>query len=138
MTFEKSCGVVIFKQSTSRFYLLLHYKEGHWDFPKGHVESNESELETAIRETKEETGITDIEIVPDFHEKLEYSYLRDGKKMQKSVFFFLGKTKTSKVVISNEHIGYEWLSFSSAKERLTYENAKNILIKSDQVLERAI
>ncbi|MFZ5500518.1 MAG: NUDIX domain-containing protein, partial [Candidatus Micrarchaeota archaeon] len=53
---EKSCGIVLFSEDGGRLYLLLHYTAGHWDFPKGHVEADESEAETALRELLEETG----------------------------------------------------------------------------------
>ena len=62
---EKSCGVVLF--NSDRFLLLQHNNEvsgadGHWDFPKGHVESGEEEIDTALRELKEETNIEDVNI----------------------------------------------------------------------------
>ena len=38
-------------------FLLIQQKAGHYGFPKGHVEKNETEVETAIREIKEETGL---------------------------------------------------------------------------------
>lgn len=59
---EKSAGAVIINDKK---VLLLHYSSGHWDFPKGHIEKGETELETAKREVKEETGldIKDFEII---------------------------------------------------------------------------
>ena len=60
---EKSCGVVLFNET--KVLLLQHpdgTKVGHWDFPKGHVEIGESELQTAVRELAEETGITDLRV----------------------------------------------------------------------------
>ena len=56
---EKSCGCIVLDKRT---VLLIKHNSGHWDFPKGHVEGEESEVETAIREVKEETGL-DIEAV---------------------------------------------------------------------------
>ncbi|MEW6722749.1 MAG: NUDIX domain-containing protein, partial [Candidatus Micrarchaeota archaeon] len=50
---EKSCGIILFREGEKRLYLLLHYEEGHWDFPKGHVEAGESEHEAASREAVE-------------------------------------------------------------------------------------
>ena len=53
---EKSCGAVVYRMEKGRrLYLLLHYCEGHWDLPKGHVEAGESEEQTARREISEET-----------------------------------------------------------------------------------
>ena len=56
---ETSAGIVLYrKENTKNLFLLLHYPSGHWDFVKGKMEKNETTHETAIRETKEETGIT--------------------------------------------------------------------------------
>ena len=63
MKHEKSAGAVVFRKEKEPLYLLLHYEAKHWDFPKGHVEENESDNETVKREVEEETGIKDIEII---------------------------------------------------------------------------
>ncbi len=66
-------------------YLLLHYKGGHWDFVKGHVKQNESEKETVAREKNEEAGITNLEFVGGFHERVSYSFNRLGRTVHKVV-----------------------------------------------------
>ncbi|VVC03696.1 RNA pyrophosphohydrolase [Candidatus Bilamarchaeum dharawalense] len=135
MIHEKSCGIVVYRAAgEQRLYLLLHYEEGHWDFTKGHVEKNESESQTALREAQEETGLEDLELRSNFHEHLEYKYVRNNQKCHKDVFFFIGKTKTENIQLSDEHIGYLWLPYAKARERLTFENAKEILDKADQFL----
>ena len=55
---EKSCGAIIIK---NKKVLLIQQTDGFWGFPKGHVEQNETEEQTTIREVKEETNL-DIEI----------------------------------------------------------------------------
>ena len=59
---EKSCGCIIINKNK---VLLIKQTKGHWGFPKGHVEKDETEIETAIREVKEETGldIKDLKLV---------------------------------------------------------------------------
>ena len=58
MNFEKSCGAVVFvEENSSVRYLLMCSMEGVYGFPKGHMEGNETEIETALREVREETGI---------------------------------------------------------------------------------
>ena len=132
---ERSAGAVIFRKDKEIKYLLLHYEAGHWDFPKGHVEEKEAELDTIKREVREETSIEDIELVLDFREKIEYYYKLKGELMHKEVVFYLAKTKTEQVRISFEHIGYIWLPYDKAVEKLTFKNAKEILEKANAFLK---
>ncbi len=138
---ETSAGAVVFKKEDNQiYYLLLHYKSGHWDFPKGHIEDGEEEKETVKREVKEETGIEDIKIIEGFKEWMKYTFRqtygleKDEKKKALWVFkivtFYLAETKTKEVKISFEHLGYKWLPYESAFEQLTFKKAKEILKKA--------
>ena len=127
---EKSCGVVLF--NSDKFLLLQHNNEdsgveGHWDFPKGHVEPGEEEIDTALRELKEETSIGDAEILPRFKQFIDYKIGKDTLSVNKKVVFFLAKTKVWHVSLSSEHLNFAWLNFDESLERLTYDNAKNVL-----------
>ncbi len=127
---EKSCGVVLF--NSDKFLLLHHNNEdsrvdGHWDFPKGHVELGEEEIDTALRELKEETDIEDVDIIPSFKQFINYNISKDTLSVSKKVIFFLAETKVWDVSLSSEHQNFVWLNFEEAIERLTYDNAKNIL-----------
>jgi len=134
---EQSAGTVLFiKEDKEKLFLLLHYPTGHWDFVKGKIENNESPEQAVIRETKEETGITDIEFIKGFKEKIEYSFKFNGDIVQKEVIFFLAKTNTKQVKISYEHLDYAWLDFNNALNKITYKNAKNILINAKNYLEK--
>ncbi|MFH1785071.1 MAG: bis(5'-nucleosyl)-tetraphosphatase [Candidatus Micrarchaeota archaeon] len=136
---EKSCGLILFREiNKMRLYLLLNYEEGHWGFPKGHVEKNEDEIETALRETMEETGITEITILPNFHESLVYQYRKNGQKFHKTVYFFIGKTKTERILLSHEHVGSMWLSYQMARKKLTFDNTKTILDAADNFLSNLV
>ncbi len=135
MPSEKSCGVIVFREDGGRRYLLLHYEEGHWDLPKGHVEAGESETETALRELREETGIQEVELTFGFRETIEYYYRREGRTMHKEVVFFLARTPVREVRLSDEHIGFEWLPYDEAIERLTFKNAKELLAKAERRLK---
>jgi bis(5'-nucleosidyl)-tetraphosphatase len=132
---EKSCGAIVFLKRSRVQYLLLHYQAGHWDFVKGNVEPNESEQETVIRELQEETGITDAKFIEDFKERIEYFYRRQGSTVRKEVIFFLMETETEKVKISYEHVGYTWLDYNQAMEKLTFKNAKDVLQKAQKLMK---
>jgi bis(5'-nucleosidyl)-tetraphosphatase len=136
MPSEKSCGAVIFNRDGNRKYLLLHYEGGHWDFVKGHVEKNESEIDTVRRETEEEAGITDLTFIKGYRQPISYYYKRAGKTVYKQVIFYLVETHTDAVRLSGEQIGFDWLPYDRAHSRLTYKNAKDTLRKAQEFLER--
>lgn len=133
---ETSCGIIIFRiNNNKREYLILHYEEGHFDFPKGHIEEGETELKTAFRELEEETGIREPKLIHSFYEQINYSYRRGDQNYTKQVTFFLALTSPNQeITLSGEHIGYEWLPFAKAVNTITYANAKNLLRKAEKFL----
>jgi 8-oxo-dGTP pyrophosphatase MutT (NUDIX family) len=133
---EISAGAVIFRKNSRLQFLLLHYPSGHWDFVKGKIEVNENPNQTTIRETKEETGITDLDFVNGFEESVEYEFQYDGELIHKKVIFFLAKTNAVEIKISHEHLDFVWLEFKEALEKITYRNARSVLSKANQLLER--
>lgn len=137
---ERSAGFILFREdahaSGKRVYLLLDYGR-HWDYAKGHVEKGETDLDAAVRELKEETGIKAPEVVDGFTHEIEY-FFRSSKHglIKKSVIFFLAKTESRDVILSEEHIGYEYLDYEAAMKRLTYANAREALRKAHEFLDR--
>jgi len=132
---ETSAGIVLFrKEGSKKLFLLLHYPSGHWDFVKGKMEKGESTHQTAIREAKEETGITDITFIENFEEWIEYNFKHQGELVQKKVVFFLAETKTKEIKISHEHSGYIWMDYNSSMEKTTFDNAKTVLTKAQKLL----
>jgi bis(5'-nucleosidyl)-tetraphosphatase len=117
-------------------YLLLHYSAGHWDFPKGNIEAGENEKQTATREIREETGITDVEFFDGFRMKIEYKYRQDKKLVRKEVMLYLVRTHTRQVILSHEHIGFAWRKFDEAMRQLTYRNAMNLLSAAKEYLQQ--
>ena len=134
---EKSCGAVIFiKKSEGTKYLLLNYAAGHWDFVKGNVEDNETEKQTVVRELKEETAIEDAQFLDGFKETIAYFYRRQGLTIHKEVVFFIMESHTDKVTLSFEHVGYIWLDYQHAMEKLNFKNAKGVLQKAHDFLNK--
>jgi len=132
---EKSSGTVIFRDTPEGIvFLLLHYPSGHWDFVKGKMEKGENPLDTVVREAKEETGISDLNFVDGFEENIEYDFQFEGELIHKKVVFYLAKTNTEKITISHEHLDFVWLDYKSAFEKITYQNAKSVLSKANQLL----
>jgi 8-oxo-dGTP pyrophosphatase MutT (NUDIX family) len=136
---ETSSGVVLFRKENGKIlFLLLHYPSGHWDFVKGKMEEGESPHETAIRETKEETGINDVEFLDNFEEWIQYNFQFQGELVRKKVVFFLGETKTKDIKISHEHLNFTWMDYTTAMEKTTFDNAKTVLSKSYTLLSKTL
>jgi len=132
---EKSAGIVLFRNDLGKNkFLLLNYPQGHWDFVKGKVEQNETPHETSLRETKEETGIINIEFIDGFEESVEYDFRFKKEDIHKKVIFFLAKTDEKNIKLSHEHNDYLWLEYNDALKKTTFENAKNVLIKANKFL----
>ena len=137
MISERSAGAIIFIREKEIKYILLHYESGHWDFVKGHIEENEDEKETVTREAKEEVGIKDLKFIPNFKEKIQFFYRRDDL-IKKEVIYYLAETKTKKVKLSYEHIGYEWLNYKEALKQLTFKDSRTILKKAHKMLTSSL
>jgi bis(5'-nucleosidyl)-tetraphosphatase len=128
MKHQYSAGIIVYtKEKNIILYLLLKYGAGHWDFPKGKIEKGETKQQAALRELKEETDLT-AHIDDNFEETIQYIFTdMDGKKTQKTVYFFTGHALTTDVKLSHEHTDFAWLPYKDALEKLTYDNAKEIL-----------
>ena len=134
---EKSCGVVLFNEK--KVLLLLYATgqkegewdlQGHWEFPKGHVDKGETEIETATRELEEETGIKNIILLDNFRKTINYKIQKRDRKISKEVVFFIATTVETEIKLSHEHVDYGWFDFTSALKQLTYDNARSVLSES--------
>ena len=87
-----SCGIIVYRVDQERIeYLLLHYRAGHWDLPKGKMETGETMHETALRELREEAGIGAL-LEDNFERSFSYEFVDyDGQLAYKTVHFFIGK-----------------------------------------------
>lgn len=145
VAWEKSVGAVVFRMVDNiPQYLLLKYRNGHWEFPRGKVEDQESEVDTMRREICEETGISDVQIITDFRYSIRFSYRAHGQEREerikekncifihKKAIFYLVHVKNNIVVVSDEHQNFLWLSFDNALQKLTYDNAKKVLIAAHE------
>ena len=136
MKHEKSAGAVVFRKENGKIlYLLLDYsyRSEYLGFPRGGVEPGESEKEAARREIKEETGL-DVNFIEGFKETVHWFYRRDGDTVSKTLVLFLAEAKSDKVIVSEEHVGYEWLTFEEAIDKLQFENSRNVLRKAQDFL----
>lgn len=118
--YHKSCGIIIYRNNSgiTEFLLLLQTGSKTWSFPKGHSESGESELQTALRETYEETGIT-AEPDGNFREEAVY---RIGPPLDtKTVVLFLAEINGPVKIKADEIIEFRWVGAEEAKALLVPE-----------------
>ena len=133
LKYEKSCGAIVYrkKQDEIEILVLKHRYGGHWSFPKGHVEGNETEHETALREVKEETGL-DIQLIDGFRHSVEY-YPRPNTKKQ--VVYFLGYAQDDTTKRQEEEISeIRWIPLRSAQREVTFKNDKNLISQAKEFL----
>lgn len=118
---EKSCGAVVINENKE--ILLVRTIKGYYGFPKGHVENNESEYETAIREVKEETNI-DIEIISDKRFVLSYKI---GEDIYKDVVLFIAKPISNVLKRQEKEISdVKWVNILEVDSYFDFDNIKNI------------
>ncbi len=130
---EKSCGAICYQLKNQQIYFLLiqHKNGGHWAFPKGHVENNETEEETALREIFEETKL-DVELNTQFRKTCQYS---PTEGVSKEVVYFIAQVHDPNVQTQqSEVLAYDWLNYDSAFNRLTYANDQSILNAANRFL----
>ncbi len=122
---EKSCGVIGIKRENEEFkILLLEHQKGHISYPKGHVEENETEEETALREVKEETNL-DVKLISGFRKVITYS---PKENVLKDVVYFLGSPLNEEVIVQEEEIkSFKWVSFKEVFDLVTHDDDKMLL-----------
>ena len=122
---EKSCGCIILKDEK---VLLIYEKIAkYWGFPKGHIENNETEIETAKREVKEEVGL-DVEI--DKEKRYEINYITD-KGIDKTTVLYIAKPKSEKVVMQESEVEeVQWCDYETALKIISFDNLKDLFRKA--------
>ena len=127
MQYVKSCGFIVYKTvENTNYYLIIKSTNGDVGFPKGHVESGETELQTAIRELKEETNV-DVEIIEGFRKQIEYPLPKRPDVIKQSVYF-LGRAVTDDVICQEgEVINAAFVSYDDAMRTLTFEDTRRLL-----------
>ena len=111
----RSCGVLVFRQQPTHSFLLMQHAK-RWDLPKGHVDPGETDLETALRELVEETGITQQQIELDDQFRFSHQYMVRKKRYgdqpkRKELVIFMGELTESVEIQPTEHIGFQWFDW---------------------------
>lgn len=126
---EKSCGAVLYaKHGGKIYYLLIRNQSGHIGFPKGHMEYGENEMETIVREIREETGLA---ITPDISFREEYDYMLCGVIHKKAVYCIAEFNYYSEITLGPNEIFGKWLvPYEEARKKLLFANDRSVLQKA--------
>lgn len=136
-------GFVIFRRTEDGIKFLLLYRRGsYWNFPKGHFEEGEQSLDTALRETREETGLGthDLRIIPGFRGYEQFSFRQGDERIHDTVILYLAETHNPRVVISpREHSGFGWFTYHDALKTVgkKYVATKRVLKQADDFIRKA-
>ena len=138
MEYIKSCGFVVFKEIEGKiYYLIIRTCNEEYGFPKGHVENDETEYETAIRELKEETNI-EVSIVNSFRQQVEYKFPNRENVMKQSVYFLGEWTGNELKCQETEVLEAKFVTYQDAMELLTFEETKGVLKEAHKYVMRCI
>ena len=135
MITEKSCGAIVYtKDSGIIQYVIIRSKEGFYGFPKGHMEENETEAETALREVAEETGLT-ITLIPNFRTEDTHTFNRNGETRLKHIVYFLGEySGQTPIAQETELNGVSLMSYETAMSLFQFDSSKKLLTEAHNFL----
>lgn len=138
-----SAGIVVFREDGERRYLLLRSaltRRPVWEFPKGGLESGESEQQAAERELQEETGLApgDYVLLDGFRAEERYFFTRgsggDRRLIYKQVSYFLAEWRQGEVRISREASRFAWATAEEAERLLRFPEKRRVLASAERWL----
>jgi len=132
---EKSCGAVVYKKENNEYkFLLVLQNNGNYCFPKGHMEKGELELDTAIREIKEETNL-DVNIDINFRHQI--TYLIENKNVMKDAVYFVATPITYDLKNQEgEILNCDWYSYNEVLEKIEFDNLKEVFEKAYNYIKK--
>jgi len=136
---ERSFGVIPFRvRDGRREYLIVKHRKpggsGHWGFPKGHAEPDETDQQTARRELAEETGLREVRLVPGLVLEEQYWYRRKkGRAVSKVVRYFVGEVPADAAVSRQEDEVDDtaWGDAEATRDRLTFKEGRRLLKEAE-------
>ena len=136
MQYIKSCGAVVFtRRDNEILYVIIRQTNGDHGFPKGHMEPGEDERATALREIREEVGLT-AEILDGFRQETAYPF-PNQPDVTKQVVYFLAEFSGQEMSCQPEEVSaVHLLPFEQASERLTFADTKRILTEAHSFLKQ--
>ena len=133
MNWEHSCGAVLYQLKNGEPYYILVEGSSGFGFPKGHMEANESEIQTAVREIWEETGVHAV-VDQSFCRSVEYPVLKKKDTCKKITFFIATYPEEETPSPRHEIKRMKNVPFDQAKELLWLDELKTILEEANKII----
>jgi 8-oxo-dGTP diphosphatase len=136
---ETSAGGVVVRQTEAGYEVLICKASSYhkWGLPKGWVEKGETLEETALREVREETGVT-ASILGPLGDPETYIYSRDGARIYKTVYYFLMRYDHGNLEDHDHEVEeVAWFSFEDAIARVAFDSIRNVLRRAQASLNSA-
>lgn len=137
--YEESFGVIPLKHNGEEWqvFVILHKHGEHWGFPKGKADEGEDPQVSAFRELKEETNLTVEKLLQENPISEQYTFFRDGNKVQKTVHYFPAIVSGAFLLQPEEIRDGKWLAIDAAKNQLTFEEARTVCEKMKDLLSKS-
>jgi len=135
MEHVQACGGVVYRIESGRIQILLIFRRGYWDIPKGKREDGESLAMCAVREVSEEVGIPFPMIVSDLG-STTHSYSLEGIQYHKETFWYTMITRASEFSPQHEEDieQVQWMDLEEAQKRVGFQNLKTVLSRFSKLL----
>ena len=128
---DEAFGIIpIWRQADGDRFLLIQHWAGHWGFPKGHADPGETAVSTARREFEEETGIQAYKVLEQVSFTERYTFMRERQPIEKTVTYFPAFVQSADVTCQVKEIkDYAWVTLEMALQKITFNQARQLLIK---------
>lgn len=134
---DESFGIIPLTQEGRvwKVFLILHKEGNHWGFPKGHKNPEETPMQAATRELKEETGLDVMRIIGEAPLMEQYQFRRKGQTVLKKVHYFPAMVSGEFKLQIEEIREGRWFTFEEALKQLTFKEGKSICTELMKILK---
>ena len=136
MNWEYSCGAIVFTRRNGQIlYVIVQEMEGAYSFPKGHMEGNETEMETARREVFEEIGLQPV-FLDGFRVQDEYALAEKPGTWKRVTYFLSEFTAETLTPRENEIRRIRLLPYEEAINLFEHQGTRQLFTQAHAFLSK--